>query len=98
SGPVPAQNADAALQRFLAEHEASLVVLRGYLLTQGEGFRTEWLEATARLQAAMTALENHSGNWTDGQRLVELVEAKRVLGEMLKETRAVAAIAGTVNR
>lgn len=97
-GPPPAENVDAALQRLLAEHEASLVALRGYLLTQGEGFRSEWLEATARLQAAMAALEDHSGHWTDGQRLVELVEAKRILAELLRETRAVAAIAGTVNR
>lgn len=97
-GPLQAQNVDASLQRFLAEHEASLVALRGYLLTRGEGFRAEWLESTARLQAAMTALEAHSDNWTDGQQLVELVEAKRILAELLKETRAVAAIAGTVNR
>lgn len=95
---APPLNFDATVQRFLAEREASLVALRGYLLTEGEGFRTEWLEATIRLQAAMNALEAHSGNWTDGQRLVELVEAKRILADLLAETRAVAAIAGTVNR
>ncbi len=97
-GVQPAQQFDAALRRFLDAHEASLVALRGFLLTDGEGFRTEWLDATLRMQAAMNALDANSANWTDGQRLVELVEAKRILSRLLAEERAVAAIVGTPNR
>ncbi len=89
---------DAALGEFSAAREASIVALRGYLLTDGEGFRSEWLDATVRLQAAADALETHSANWTDGQRLVEFVEAKRLLSRLLAEERAVASIVGTVNR
>lgn len=98
SGPQPALQFDAALRSFLDAHEASLVALRGFLLTDGEGFRTEWLDATLRMQAAMTALDANSANWTDGQRLVELVEAKRIVSQLLAEERAVAAIVGTPNR
>ncbi|MEP0709496.1 MAG: hypothetical protein ABJL17_16335 [Parvibaculum sp.] len=89
---------DVALDEFSSAREASVVALRGYLLTEGEGFRQEWLDATVRLQSAATALEAHSANWTDGQRLVEFVEAKRLLASLLAEERAVASIAGTVNR
>ena len=94
----PAGRPEAALQRFLEAHEASLVALRGFLLTDGEGFRTEWLDATLRMQAAMHALDALSASWTDGQRLVELVEAKRIVARLLAEERAVAAIVGTANR
>ena len=98
NGPAPALQFDVALRRFLDAHEASLVALRGFLLTDGEGFRTEWLDATLRMQAAMNALDANSANWTDGQRLVELVEAKRIVARLLAEERAVAAIVGTPNR
>lgn len=96
--PAPALQFDAALRQFLDAHEASLVALRGFLLTDGEGFRTEWLDATLRMQSAMNVLDAHSANWTDGQRLVELVEAKRIVARLLAEERAVAAIVGTPNR
>src|SRR5690606_6300201 len=43
-------------------------------------------------------LDANSANWTDGQRLVELVEAKRIVSQLLAEERAVAAIVGTPNR
>ena len=89
---------DVALQEFLAAREASVVALRGYLLTDGEGFRMEWLDATVRLQSAADILETHSADWTDGQRLVEFVEAKRLLASLLAEERAVASIVGTLNR
>ena len=96
--PAPALQFDAALRRFLEAHEASLVALRGFLLTDGEGFRTEWLDATLRMQSAMNALDAHSASWTDGQRLVELVEAKRIVAQLLAEERAVASIVGSPNR
>lgn len=87
-----------ALREFSAAREASVVALRGYLLTDGEGFRQEWLDATMRLQSAANILEVHSATWTDGQRLVEFVETKRLLARLLAEQRAISSIAGTVNR
>jgi hypothetical protein len=98
--PAPTDMPDfgISLREFSAAREASVVALRGYLLTDGEGFRQEWLDATVRLQSAADVLETHSANWTDGQRLVEFVEAKRLLSRLLAEERAVASIVGTVNR
>ncbi|MBA4210380.1 MAG: hypothetical protein C0454_12705 [Parvibaculum sp.] len=86
------------LQSFLEAHEASIVALRGLLLTDGDGFRSEWLDAMRRKQAALDALDADSASWTDGKRLVELEEAKRIAARLLAEERAVAAIAGTPNR
>lgn len=104
SGPgLPAsttnvQDFESLLADFEAAQEASLVALRGYLLTDGEGFHREWLQASARLQASSDALGRQSSTWTDGRKLVELVEMQRLVGQLLAEQRAVAAIVGTVNR
>lgn len=100
---VPSRVTDARdfenlLGDFEAAREASLVALRGYLLTDGEGFHREWLQASVRLQAASDALGQQSSTWTDGRRLVELVEMQRLVDRLLAEQRAVAAIVGTVNR
>src|SRR5690606_25932128 len=65
---------DALLADFEDEREASLVALRGYLLTGGEGFHREWLQATVRMQEAAEALVRQSSSWTDGRKLVQLVE------------------------
>lgn len=92
------QDFGSLLADFEAAQEASLVALRGYLLTDGEGFHREWLQASARLQAASDALGRQSSTWTDGRRLVELVEMRRLVDRLLAEQRAVAAIVGTVNR
>lgn len=94
----PAASFASLLQTFLEAHEASIVALRGLLLTDGDGFRSEWLDATRRKQAALDALDADSASWTDGKRLVELEEAKRIAARLLAEERAVAAIAGTANR
>jgi len=92
------QDFGSLLADFEAAQEASLVALRGYLLTDGEGFHREWLQASARLQAASDALGRQSSTWTDGRKLVELVEMQRLVDRLLAEQRAVAAIVGTVNR
>ncbi|ABS63089.1 hypothetical protein Plav_1469 [Parvibaculum lavamentivorans DS-1] len=86
------------LSEFSSAREASLIALEGYLLTDGEGFRQEWLDATVRLQSATDAIERRSTTWKDGRRLVQLVEMKRVVGQMIGEQSAVAAIIGTPNR
>jgi hypothetical protein len=89
---------ETLLTDFEEEREASLVALRGYLLTGGEGFQREWLQATIRMQAAAGALVGQSSNWTDGRKLVQLVEMQRLVGRLLAEERAVASIVNTVNR
>jgi CHASE3 domain sensor protein len=86
------------LHAFSDASEASLVALRGYLLTGSEGFMNEWVDATVRLQATADALEQASIAWTDGHRLVLLVEMKRIVAQLLAEQRTVAAIIGTENR
>lgn len=103
--PAPVQPAviglsafDALLADFEDEREASLVALRGYLLTEGEGFHREWLQATVRMQEAAEALVRQSSSWTDGRKLVQLVEMQRLVARLLAEQRAIASIAGTVNR
>ena len=88
----------ALLGEFAAAREASLIALDGYLLTDGEGFRAEWLEATVRLQSATDAIGRQSATWTDGRKLVQLVEMQRIVGRLLAEQSAVAAIVGTPNR
>lgn len=95
---LPAPSFETSLGSFLDAHEASMVALRGFLLTDGDGFRTEWLEATRRMQAALEALDADSANWTDGKRLVELEEVKRLASRLLSEEWAVAAIVRTANR
>ncbi|MEQ8266946.1 MAG: hypothetical protein RH982_07105 [Parvibaculum sp.] len=95
---VVAPGLDTVLADFRSARQASLVALRGYLLTNGEGFRTEWLDATVRLQSAANAIERQSTTWTDGRRLVQFVEMQRVVGSLLTEQRAVASIIGTENR
>lgn len=95
---LPGPSFETSLQHFLAAHEASIVALRGFLLTDGEGFRIEWLEATRRVQDALDALAADSASWTDGKRLVELEEVKRIVARLLSEERAVAAIVRTDNR
>lgn len=83
---------------FSASREASLVALRGYLLTDSEGFRAEWQGAVARLQSVTEAIDRQSASWTDGLRLVQHAEMKRVVERMLAEQRTVAAMIGTPNR
>lgn len=95
---VAAPGLDTILADFESSRQASLVALRGYLLTNGEGFRTEWLDATVKLQSAANAIERESATWTDGQRLVQFVEMRRVVDRLLAEQRAVASIIGTENR
>lgn len=96
--PVRAADFNALLADFNAEREASLVALRGYLLTDGEGFHREWLQASVRLQDKADALVHQSSTWTDGRKLVQLVEMQRLVERLLAEQRAVASIVGTVNR
>ena len=98
AGATNVQDFGSLLADFEAAQEASLVALRGYLLTDGEGFHREWLQASARLQASSDALGRQSSTWTDGRKLVELVEMQRLVDQLLAEQRAVAAIVGTVNR
>ena len=74
---------ETLLANFSASREASLVGLRGYLLTEGEGFRTEWREAAANLRSDADAIERHSASWTDGLRLVQLAEMKRLVERLL---------------
>lgn len=89
---------ETLLANFSASREASLVGLRGYILTEGEGFRTEWREAAAKLKSDADAIERHSVSWTDGLRLVQLAEMKRLVERLLAEQRAIAGMIGTVNR
>ncbi|MBC7103107.1 MAG: hypothetical protein H5U13_07785 [Parvibaculum sp.] len=98
AGATNVQDFGSLLADFEAAQEASLVALRGYLLTDGEGFHREWLQASARLQAASDMLGRQSSTWTDGRKLVELVEMQRLVDQLLAEQRAVASIVGTVNR
>lgn len=98
AAPGGAEDFKALLEDFDAAREASLVALRGYLLTEGPGFQREWLQATVRLQAAAEAFGKQSSTWTDGRRLVQLVEMQRLVGRLLAEERAAASIIGTVNR
>lgn len=98
AGQAAVPDFKAQLGEFAAAREASLIALDGYLLTDGEGFRAEWLEATVRLQAATDAIERQSATWTDGRKLVQLVEMQRIVGQILAEQSAVAAIVGTPNR
>lgn len=86
------------LAQFAASREASLVALRGYLLTDSEGFHTEWREAVQALRLTGEAIERNSASWTDGLQLVQLAEMKRLVDRLLAEQQAVAAIIGTIDR
>lgn len=86
------------LAQFAASREASLVALRGYLLTDSEGFHTEWREAVQALRLTGEAIERNSFSWTDGLQLVQLAEMKRLVDRLLTEQEAVAAMIGTTDR
>jgi len=96
--PVEGADLETLLARFAASREASLVALRGYLLTDSEGFRTEWRDAAQALRLAAEAIERHSVSWTDGLRLVQFAEMKRLVDRLLAEQQAVAAMIGTIDR
>ncbi|MEX0838231.1 MAG: hypothetical protein WD034_01750 [Parvibaculum sp.] len=98
AGQAAPADFEALLAQFQASREASLVALRGYLLTDSEGFKTEWRDAASSLQSAADAIERESTSWTDGLKLVQLAEMKRLVGKLLAEERAVAAMIGTTNR
>lgn len=89
---------DGLMADFAAANEASLVALRGYLLTGSEGFKEEWLKATARFETAAAAIEDDSRLWTDGRKLVQLGEVRRVSAELLTQQRTLASLVGTSNR
>jgi len=100
AGGAPLSPADLELlvAEFSASREASLVALRGYLLTDSQGFHLEWQGAVAQLQSVTEALNRQSASWTDGLRLVQHAELKRVVERLLAEQRTVAAMIGTPNR
>lgn len=89
---------DKLMADFAAANEANLVALRGYLLTESEGFKSEWLKATARLEASVAAVERDSRSWTDGRKLVQLAEVRKASGALFTEQRILASLVGTSNR
>lgn len=89
---------DKLMADFAAANEANLVALRGYLLTGSDGFKSEWLKATARLRASVTAVERDSRSWTDGRKLVQLTEVRKASAELLAQQLVLASLVGTSNR
>lgn len=89
---------ESMLVNFADANEAALVALRGYLITGSEGFRDEWEEASARLEAAQTAIELDSRDWTDGARIMQLRDMRSVIASMKAEEEVLAGLAATPNR
>ena len=89
---------DAMLANYSAANEAALVALRGYLITGGEGFRSEWRNASGRLEAAQTAIEIDSRRWTHGARLVELREMRKGVAALAASQEMLAGLAVSANR
>ena len=89
---------DAMLANYSAANEAALVALRGYLITGGEGFRSEWRNASGRLEAAQTAIEIDSRRWTQGTRLVELREMRKGVAALAASQEMLAGLAASANR
>lgn len=97
-GERSSRSFDGLMADFAAANEANLVALRGYLLTGSEGFKSEWLKATARLEASVAAVERDSRSWTDGRKLVQLTEVRRASAALFAQQRVLASLVGTRNR
>jgi len=89
---------ETMLVNFADANEAGLVALRGLLITGSEGFRDEWKEATARLEAAQVAIEVDSRSWTDGARIMQLRDMRKTIAALKAEEDVLAGLAGTTNR
>lgn len=89
---------DKLLADLTATNEASLVALRGYVLTGSEGFKAEWESATARLEAVRGAIAQDSRSWTDGGRLVELAEMQKNADALMAVEELLKGFVGTPNR
>jgi hypothetical protein len=89
---------DKLLADFGAANEASLVALRGYILTGSEGFRTEWESAVATFETTRAAITQDSRTWTDGGQLVELADMQKNADALLASEKLLAGLVGTPNR
>jgi hypothetical protein len=89
---------DKLLSGLAAANEASLVALRGYVLTGSEGFRTEWESAVAKFDEARGAVVQDSRSWTDGGQLVELAGMQKNADALIASEKLLASLVGTPNR
>ncbi|KAB7742186.1 hypothetical protein F2P47_02640 [Parvibaculum sedimenti] len=89
---------DALLADNAAANEASLIALRGYVLTGSVGFKTEWQRSVQLFEASQNAIVKNSRGWTDGRQLLQLTEFRRTSEELLAEERTLASFVGTPNR
>lgn len=102
NSPAPksaaAKSEDAMMAEFAAANEASLVALRGFVLTAGEGFRSEWQRSLTQLDMTEGAIVADSRGWTDGAKLFQLAELRRTSRALVAQERVLAELVGTPNR
>ncbi|MDO8288303.1 MAG: hypothetical protein Q7T44_03700 [Parvibaculum sp.] len=100
-GAVQAPNKmqfDSMLISFADANEAGLVALRGYLITGSAGFKDEWKDAMARLDAAQMAIEIDSRDWTDGARIMQLRDMRKSVAALKAEQATLVGLVLTTNR
>jgi len=89
---------DAMIADFAAANEASLIALRGFILTGSDGFQSEWQRSLTRLDATEGALLADSRSWTDGARLLQLAELRGTSRDLVAQEKVLAELVGTPNR
>lgn len=89
---------DSLLADNAAANEASLIALRGYVLTGSVGFKAEWQRSVQLFEASQNAIVRNSSGWTDGRQLLQLTDFRRTSEELLAEEQMLASIVGTPNR
>lgn len=94
-GPV---SFDALLAEYAEANEATLVALRGFVLTGSAGFRTEWMHGRDRLRNVQAAVARDSRSWTDGTKLVAFAALSKDVDQSLDAQRLLVDLAPTSNR
>jgi len=96
--PSPPQDGESLMNDFAEANEASLVALRGFVLTGGDGFRSEWQRNLDQLEAAQAAMAKDSRSWTDGARLLQLSQLQKTAAVLIAQEEMVAGLVATPNR
>ncbi len=78
--------------------ETSLVALRGYILTDSEGFRIEWQKSLQALKSSNELLKKESESWTDGRQLLQLATVQRTIKDITAQQELIANLVGTADR
>ncbi len=96
--PLAPKSYDALMADFAGANEASLVALRGFVLTGSEGFKAEWLSSLTQLEAVQTAIVRDSRDWTDGKKLLQLSDLRRASLDLVTQEQMLAGLVNTPNR